>query len=117
MESMIQIASTYEPPNPGSLSAYDSFRLWADHYRTYIIFVYLIAVYYMGFAPRFRMPVLKLALLYLLLFIGAILFAFLDTTLPVRGALFAAIVLLLIVRIRRNRADSPDVQADHKEAK
>ncbi len=95
-----QMVSDYVPANPDQLSAYDSIRMWFDHYRAYIIFIYLIIVYYLGFAERLRMPVLKTVLLYVLLFIGAIIFSILDVQLPVRSALFVAILLLVIVKVR-----------------
>ncbi|UFJ41880.1 YlaH-like family protein [Brevibacillus humidisoli] len=95
-----ELASTYQPPNPDLLSAYDRFRMWADDYRFWVIFVYLVLVYYLGFATRFRMPILKTLLLYVLLAVGAIVFTFLDTTLPVKGALLAAVIILVIIRLR-----------------
>ncbi|WP_126425934.1 YlaH-like family protein [Brevibacillus marinus] len=99
-------ASTYEPPNPAQLSLYDQFREWADDLRYPIIFVCLLIVYYLGFAPRLRMPLLKTLLLYVLLALGALVFSILDTTLPVKAALVTAIVLLLIIRLRNKpRAD------------
>jgi CHASE2 domain-containing sensor protein len=97
-------ASTYVPQNPEALSFYDQFRLWADDYRFYIVFVCLVAVYHMGFATRFRMPILKMALLYILLFIGAMIFTILDVRLPVKSALLLAIAILVLVRVRSKRA-------------
>jgi CHASE2 domain-containing sensor protein len=99
----LEYASTYTPENPEALSFYDQFRMWADDYRLYIIFVCLVAVYYMGFATRFRMPILKMVLLYVLLFIGAIIFTILDVRLPVKSALLLAIAILLLVRVRGKR--------------
>ena len=96
----IQVASTYVPVNPEQLSAFDSFRLWADHYRAWIIFVQLILVYYLGFATRIRMPILKTLLLYILLFAGALIFAILDVQLPVKSAMLVAIAILVIVKLR-----------------
>ncbi|REK61776.1 MAG: hypothetical protein DF221_15320 [Brevibacillus sp.] len=96
----LELASTYSPAAPDQLSAYDSFRLWADHYRTWIIFVELIIVYYLGFATRWRMPILKTLLLYVLLFIGALIFAILDVQLPVKSALLVAVAILVIVKMR-----------------
>jgi hypothetical protein len=95
-----ELVSTYTAANPNALTAYDNFRLWADHNRTYIIFVQLIAVYYLGFATRIRMPILKMVLLYVLLFVGAIIFAILDVQLPVKSALLVAIAILLVVKLR-----------------
>ncbi|MFM1655591.1 YlaH-like family protein [Brevibacillus sp. B_LB10_24] len=92
------LASTYEPT--GTLTFYDQFRLWADSVRTYIIFVYLIIIYYLGFATRIRMPILKTALLLISLFAGSLIFGILDITLPVRSALFVAVLILVIVRMR-----------------
>lgn len=97
-------ASTYIPENPEALSLYDQFRLWADHYRLLIIFVCLVAVYHLGFATRFRMPILKMVLLYVLLGIGAIIFTILDATLPFKSALLLALAILLLVRVRSKRA-------------
>jgi hypothetical protein len=96
----LELASTYAPAAPDQLSAYDSFRLWADHNRAWIIFVQLIIVYYLGFATRWRMPILKMVLLYVLLFIGALIFAILDVQLPVKSALLVAIAILVIVKVR-----------------
>lgn len=96
----LQLASTYIPDNAASLSAYDQFRLWMDHNRVYIIFLCLIGVYYLGFATRIRMPILRTVLLYVVLFIGAIIFGILDVRLPVKAALLVAIVILLTVRLR-----------------
>ncbi len=96
-----ELASTYIPADPTALSAYDSFRLWADQKaRAYIIFVELIAVYYLGFATRIRMPILKTVLLYVVLFAGALIFAILDVQLPVKSALLVAIAILVIVKLR-----------------
>ncbi|MBO8162218.1 MAG: hypothetical protein H0Z34_00695 [Brevibacillus sp.] len=95
-----ELASTYQPANPDALLAYDQFRLWADQNRFYIIFVYLIIVYHLGFATRHRLPLLKMVLLYVLLFAGAIVFSFLDVRLPVKAALMTAVVILVIVRLR-----------------
>lgn len=94
------LVSSYEPSNPNALTTYDSIRMFFDQYRAYVIFVYLIAVYYLGFATRIRMPLLKNVVLYVLLFIGAIIFSFLDTTLPVKSAMFVAVLLLVIVKVR-----------------
>lgn len=96
----IQIASTYVPANPDQLTAYDSFRIWADKYRAWILFVELIIVYYLGFATRIRMPILKNLLLYILLFAGALIFAILDVQLPVKSAMLVAIAILVIVKVR-----------------
>lgn len=96
----LQLASTYVPDNTAALSTYDQFRLWMDHIRVYIIFFCLIAVYYLGFATRVRMPVLKTVMLYIVLFIGAIIFGILDVRLPVKAALMVAIAILVIVRVR-----------------
>ncbi|MFY0545221.1 YlaH-like family protein [Brevibacillus sp. H7] len=95
-----ELASTYTPADPAALTAYDSFRLWADQYRAYLIFVELIAVYYLGFATRIRMPILKMVLLYVVLFAGALIFAILDVQLPVKSALIVAIVILVVVKLR-----------------
>lgn len=96
----IQLASTYVPANPEQLSAFDSFRLWADHNRAWILFVQLILVYYLGFATRIRMPILKTVFLYILLFAGALIFAILDVQLPVKSAMLVAIAILVIVKVR-----------------
>jgi hypothetical protein len=96
-------ASTYVPENPEALGFYGQFRMWADDYRFYIIFVCLVAVYYMGFATRFRMPILKMVLLYVLFFIGAMIFSILDVRLPVKSALLLAIAILVLVRVRSRR--------------
>jgi len=95
-----ELSSTFIPDNPSALTAYDQFRLWADSKRAYIIFFQLIAVYYLGFAERIRMPLLKTLLLYLALFAGALIFAILDVQLPVKSALLVAIVILVIVKLR-----------------
>ncbi|USG67518.1 YlaH-like family protein [Brevibacillus ruminantium] len=94
------LVSTYSPSGAGEPSLYDSFRMWADHYRAWIIFVQLILVYYLGFATRIRMPILKNVLLYILLFAGALIFAILDVQLPVKSALLIAIAILVIVKVR-----------------
>lgn len=96
----IQLASTYTPANPDQLSAFDSFRMWADLNRAWILFVQLIIVYYLGFATRIRMPILKTILLYVLLFVGALIFAILDVQLPVKSAMLVAILILVIVKLR-----------------
>jgi len=96
----VQLASTYVPANPDQLSAFDSFRLWTDHNRAWILFVQLILVYYLGFATRIRMPILKTILLYVLLFAGALIFAILDVQLPVKSAMLVAIAILVIVKLR-----------------
>lgn len=96
----LQIASTYVPTNPDQLSAFDSFRMWADHNRAWILFVQLVLVYYLGFATRIRMPILKTVLLYILLFAGALIFAILDVQLPVKSAMLVAILILVIVKVR-----------------
>lgn len=96
----IQLASTYVPANPDQLSAFDSFRLWIDHNRAWVLFVELILVYYLGFATRLRMPILKTILLLVLLLVGALIFAILDVRLPVKSALLVAIAILVIVKVR-----------------
>ncbi|KZE47456.1 hypothetical protein AV540_18785 [Brevibacillus parabrevis] len=96
----IQLASTYVPANPDQLTAFDSLRLWADHNRAWILFVQLVIVYYLGFATRIRMPILKTLLLYILLFAGALIFAILDVQLPVKSAMLVAIAILVIVKLR-----------------
>ncbi|MEJ8544631.1 YlaH-like family protein [Brevibacillus borstelensis] len=95
-----EFASTYAPSSTGELSAYESFRMWADHNRVWIIFVQLILVYYLGFATRVRMPILKTVLLYVSLFVGALIFGILDVQLPVKSALLVAIAILVIVKVR-----------------
>jgi hypothetical protein len=97
----LQLASTYDPANPAQLSPYDSFRVWADQNRTWIIFIQLILVYYLGFATTIRMPVWKTVLLLVFLFAGALIFAILDVQLPVKSALFVAIAILVIVKLRK----------------
>lgn len=97
---LVQLASTYVPANPDQLTAFDSFRIWADQNRAWILFVELIIVYYLGFATRIRMPILKTLLLYILLFSGALIFAILDVTLPVKSAMMVAIAILVIVKVR-----------------
>lgn len=94
------LVSSYDPADPNALTMYDSVRLFFDKYRWLVIFIYLIAMYYLGFATRIRMPLLKNVLLYVLLFIGAIIFSFFDTTLPIKSAFFVAVLLLLIVKFR-----------------
>lgn len=94
------VASQYVPANPDQLSAYDSFRIWADSNRAWIIFVELILVYYLGFATTWRMPILKTILLLLFLFIGALIFAILDVQLPVKSSMMVAIAILVIVKVR-----------------
>lgn len=96
----LQFASTYDPANPAQLSLYDSFRIWADENRTWIIFIELIIVYYLGFATTIRMPILKTALLLVFLFIGSLVFAVLDGLLPVKSSLMVAIAILVIVKVR-----------------
>ncbi|MGD8189980.1 YlaH-like family protein [Brevibacillus ginsengisoli] len=95
------LVSTYEPTN-NPLSTYDQLRLWFDHMRTYVIFIYLILLYYTGFAPKGRMPILKTLLLIVVLFMGAMLFSVLDImNLPVRSALFVALIIMALARLRR----------------
>jgi YlaH-like protein len=94
------LASQYVPANPDQLSAYDSFRMWADSNRAWVIFVELILVYYLGFATRIRMPILKTALLLVFLFAGALIFAILDVMLPVKSSMLVAIAILVIVKLR-----------------
>lgn len=94
------LASQYVPANPDQLSAYDSFRIWADSNRAWIIFVELILVYYLGFATTWRMPILKTILLLVFLFIGALIFAILDVQLPVKSSMMVAIAILVIVKVR-----------------
>jgi hypothetical protein len=97
----IQLVTDYIPPNPDSLTFYDQVREWGDQYRFWIIFVYLIGLYYLGFATRFRMPVLKMVLLYLSFLVGAVVFTMLDAFgLPIRMALFVGILLMLLVKVR-----------------
>lgn len=96
----IELVSTYEPANPSALTFYDQLRMFLDDQRFYIIFVELIVVYYLGFATRIRMPILKNILLYLVLFIGAIIFTILDARLPIKSAMFVALVILIVVRLR-----------------
>jgi hypothetical protein len=100
-----ELVSQYEPANPAALTLYDQFRMWADHNRAYVIFVELLVVYYLGFATRIRMPILKMLLLYVLLFAGALIFAILDIQLPVKSALLVAIAILVLVRMRAKPAD------------
>ncbi|CAM3266954.1 MULTISPECIES: YlaH-like family protein [Brevibacillus] len=94
------LASQYVPANPDQLSAYDSFRIWADSNRAWIIFVELILVYYLGFATTWRMPILKTVLLLVFLFIGSLIFAILDVQLPVKSSMMVAIAILVIVKVR-----------------
>jgi hypothetical protein len=101
----LQLASTYEPVNAAQLSAYDSIRLWLDGNRTWIIYIELILVYYLGFAATIRMPWWKTALLLVFLFAGALIFAILDVQLPVKSALLVAIAILVIVKLRRPAAN------------
>lgn len=96
----LMLASTYYPANPEQLTAYESFRVMVDNNRTWIIFVELILVYYMGFATRIRMPILKTILLLIFLFVGSLIFAILDTGLPVKSSLMVAIAILVIVKVR-----------------
>ena len=44
------------------------------------------------------MPILKMVLLYVVLFAGALIFAILDVQLPVKSALIVAIVILVVVK-------------------
>lgn len=102
----LELASTYVSANPDQLSAFDSFRLWIDHNRAWVLFVELILVYYLGFATRIRMPILKTVLLYVILFAGSLIFAILDVQLPVKSALLVAIAILVIVKVRIKPADN-----------
>ncbi len=95
------LVSNYVPAN-NPHSTYDDLRIWFDDKRVYVIFVYLILVYYTGFATRIRMPILKTLLLIGAMFIGALLFGILDVMdLPVRSALFVALIVMLLARLRR----------------
>ncbi|WP_139490000.1 YlaH-like family protein [Brevibacillus dissolubilis] len=96
----MELASSYEVSPDKVLTWYDQFRLGADHYRFWIIYVYLLAVYYLGFATRIRMPILKTVMLLLFIGVGSLVFSILDTTLPVRGGLFVAVIILVIVKLR-----------------
>lgn len=108
----IELVSTYVPANEQELTAYDSFRRFLDNNRTIIIFIYLVIVYYLGFATRIRLPILKTILLYVSLFIGAIIFSVLDVTLPVKGSLFVAVVILVIVRVRSRASRAKQDHSD-----
>lgn len=96
----MELVSSYEPANPSALTFYDQLRMFLDEYRFYIIFVELFVVYYLGFATRVRMPILKTVLLVAVMLIGAVIFTILDVQLPVKSAMFVALVILVIVRLR-----------------
>lgn len=97
VEMVSNYVSTNNPP-----SSYDQLRIWFDNMRLFVIFALLIMVYYAGFATRMRMPILKTILLWIALFVGAILFTILDVMeLPVRAALFVALLVMLLARLRR----------------
>ncbi|MGC5325563.1 YlaH-like family protein [Brevibacillus sp. SYSU BS000544] len=97
VEMVSNYVSTNNPP-----SSYDQLRIWFDDMRLFVIFALLIMVYYAGFATRMRMPILKTVLLWIALFVGAILFTILDVMgLPVRAALFVALLVMLLARLRR----------------
>jgi CHASE2 domain-containing sensor protein len=103
-----ELVSQYQPADPSAPTFYDQLRIWADQYRAYVIFVELLVVYYLGFATRIRMPILKTVFLYILLFIGALIFGILDWKLPVKSSLFVAVLILVLVRLRakpENRGD------------
>ncbi|MDN9012226.1 YlaH-like family protein [Brevibacillus laterosporus] len=108
---LLELASIYDPANPEVLTWYDHFFMWADLQRYWIIFVYLLLVYYLGFAEKIRMPILKTALLIILLLLGSVIFAILDTQLPVRGGLFVAIIILTIVKLRTRTKGTRDTEA------
>ncbi|WP_134685900.1 YlaH-like family protein [Brevibacillus migulae] len=96
----MELVSQYEPANPSALTFYDQLRMLLDHYRFYIIFVELFVVYYLGFATRIRMPILKTVLLVAVMLVGAVIFTILDVQLPVKSAMFVALVILVVVRLR-----------------
>jgi peptidoglycan/LPS O-acetylase OafA/YrhL len=94
------LASQYTPANPDQISAFDSFRIWLDNNRVWVIFVELILVYYLGFATRIRMPILKTILLLVFLYAGSLIFGVLDWMLPVKSSMLVAIAILVIVKLR-----------------
>lgn len=98
----MELVSQYEPANTSALTSYDQFRMFLDHYRFYIIFVELLVVYYLGFATRIRMPLVKTLLLIIAMLIGAVIFTVLDIALPVKSSLFVALVILVVIRLRSN---------------
>ena len=94
-------------------SAYPQFLLdhkWSsDHMITILyltIVVLSIVVYKLGFARK--LPVLKSAVIYIMLLIGCILMTILSLQLPIVGALTIAALVLLIYKIRLARSKKQD---------
>lgn len=102
----MDLASQFFPVNENAPTGYEQFRMFLDSQRTWIIFVELIAVYYLGFATQFRMPILKMLLLYLALFAGALIFAVLDVLAPVKSVLLLAMLVLMFAKLRKKRKES-----------
>jgi hypothetical protein len=76
------------------------------------IFILLIIVYKLGFA-RGRLPLLKAALVYLLMAIGCFPLTMLHIFgMPIIPAMIAAIVLLILVRFREKASRSEREKAD-----
>lgn len=70
----------------------------------YIIVTLLLAIVYkLGFARK--LPILKSALVYVVLAIGALPLSFLGIALPLVEALVLAVLLLVIVKIRTRRSE------------
>lgn len=69
----------------------------------FIVTILLAIVYKLGFARK--LPILKSALVYFVLALGAWPLAFLGIALPLVEALIIAVILLVIVKIRTRRPD------------
>jgi len=69
-----------------------------------LILILSIAVYQLGFAKK--LPLLKAAIVYLILAVGCLVLAFLGIALPVAESLIIALVILIVVRLRtRNNSE------------
>ncbi|WP_085524114.1 YlaH-like family protein [Tuberibacillus sp. Marseille-P3662] len=76
------------------------YLLWAT------IFVLSIIVYKLGFARK--LPVLKAAIIYCLMFFGCFMLAILALQLPITGALFFSTLVLTIYKIRLKKSKQKD---------
>ncbi|TCP30512.1 YlaH-like protein [Scopulibacillus darangshiensis] len=75
------------------------------------IVVLSIVVYKLGFAKK--LPILKSAVIYILLLVGCLILAILALQLPIVGSLFFAALVLVIYKIRLNASKK---RSNNKEA-
>lgn len=64
------------------------------------IVILSIIVYKLGFAKK--LPILKSAIIYIMLFLGCIMLTILALQLPIVGSLFFAALILVIYKVRLN---------------